>query len=284
MPTSKLIDEIVENIRKNTINNLTKKLDEVDVLILDDIQFLAGKDKTQEIFHNIFNDFYSKKKQIVLSSDRPPKELDLLEARLRSRFGIGLVTDIKKPDFETRMAIINSKLREKSEYLEYEYIEIIAKYVKDNVREIEGAVNIMLTRKNLLGQDLTEKDIYDGLEILGYNVGKESLQDAKIKDADTMNNKSYKSFAKILEYIANYYSISISDIKGNSRKKEVSVARQMLMYIAKKHYGWTLEKIGTYFGGKNHATVIYAIKNFEKLLKSNTTIYNDYHIIIQDLV
>ncbi|MFZ5341424.1 MAG: DnaA ATPase domain-containing protein [Patescibacteria group bacterium] len=113
LPTTKLIDEIVDAIKKNKLTNLMQKFDEVDVLILDDIQFLKEKEKTQEIFHNIFNDFQMKKKQIVLSSDRPPRELTLLESRLRSRFALGLVVDIKKPDFETRIAILQSKLKEK---------------------------------------------------------------------------------------------------------------------------------------------------------------------------
>lgn len=283
LPTSNLIDEIVLNIRKNTLSNLMKKLEEVDILILDDIQFLAWKDKTQEIFHNIFNDFHMKQKQIILSSDRPPKELDLLEARLRSRFSLWLITDIKKPDFETRMAIIISKLREKSEELDWEFVDIIAKYVNDNVREIEWAINIILTRKNLLWKELVENDIYEALETLWYRINWDSKIDAKINSADDMNTKSLKSFWNIVEYIWNYYWISVIDIKWENRKKEVSTARQMLMYIAKKHYWWTLEKIWLYFWWKNHATVIYAINNFEKLLKNNKKIYNDYHIIINDV-
>lgn len=115
LPTSKLVDEIVSAVRGNKLSNLLKKFDEVDVLLIDDIQFIADKEKTQEIFHNIFNDFQMKKKQIILSSDRPPKELSHIEPRLKSRFALGLVTDIKSPDFETRIAILQSKLEQKSE-------------------------------------------------------------------------------------------------------------------------------------------------------------------------
>lgn len=137
LPTSKLIDEIVAALRSNKLPNLLKKFEEVDVLLIDDIQFLADKEKTQEIFYNIFNDFQLKKKQIILSSDRPPKELIHIEPRLKSRFALGLVADIQAPDFETRIAILQSKLEGKGESLDFDFLELIAKHVKDNVRELE---------------------------------------------------------------------------------------------------------------------------------------------------
>ena len=137
LPTSKLIDEIVTAIKGNKLTNVLKKFDDVDVLLIDDVQFLADKDKTQEIFHNIFNDFQLHQKQIILSSDRPPKELVHIEPRLKSRFALGLVADIKSPDFETRIAILQSKLMNKGEDLDFNFLEILAKYIKDNVRELE---------------------------------------------------------------------------------------------------------------------------------------------------
>lgn len=282
LPSTKLIDEIVEAIRKNTLSNLMKKLEQVDVLIIDDIQFLANKEKTQEIFHNIFNDFHINQKQIIISSDRPPKELDLLEARLKSRFALWLVTDVKKPDFETRLAIIHSKLREKWEQLDQSLCETLAKNIQDNIREIEWAINLIMTRKNLLEQEIWEKDIFEALQTLWYNIDKSEQQQVNIINAENKNTKNTKSFWKIVEYVSNYYDIWIFDIKWESRKKEVSMARQMLMYIAKEHFWWTLEKIWDYFGWKNHATVIYAINNFKKLLKNNKQAYNDYQNIIQD--
>lgn len=137
LPTSKLIDEIVLALRGNKLSNLLKKFEEVDVLLIDDVQFLAEKEKTQEIFYNIFNDFQLKRKQIILSSDRPPKELMHIEPRLKSRFALGLVADIQAPDFETRIAILQSKLDVKSESLDFSFLELIAKHIKDNVRELE---------------------------------------------------------------------------------------------------------------------------------------------------
>lgn len=284
LPTTKLIDEIVDAIRTNKLTNLMKKLEEVDVLILDDIQFLAEKEKTQEIFHNIFNDFHMRKKQIIISSDRPPKELNLLEARLRSRFALWLVIDIKKPDFETRSAILKSKLREKWESIDSDYISIIAKHVTNNIRELEWALNIIMTKKNLLGKEIGEIDIIESLETLWYNIKNWNWVNInKIEEAGNKNIRSKDTFSNILEFVSNYYNVSIYDLKWDSRKKEVSLARQMLMYIAKKYFEWTLERIWDYFWWKNHATVIYAINNFEKLMKHNKKIQNDFSIIVEEV-
>lgn len=284
LPTTKLIDEIVESIRKNKLWSLMKKMEDVDILILDDVQFLAEKEKTQEIFHNIFNDFHLRKKQIVISSDRPPRDLKLLEARLRSRFSLWLVVDIKKPDFETRFAILKSKLKNLWEEFDRDLIEIIAKHVNSNIRELEWALNILLTKKNLLGKTINENDVYESLETLWYNIkDKMSLVDKSIDEANTKNNLNNNNFNNIVEYVSNYYNVSIFDIKWDSRKKEVSLTRQMLMYIAKKYFQWTLEKIWDFFGWKNHATVIYAINNFEKTMKFNKKIHNDFNVILEEL-
>jgi chromosomal replication initiator protein len=143
LPTTKFIDELVDSIRKNKLNAFIKKFDSVDVLMLDDIQFLANKEKTQEILHNLFNEFVSKNKQIIISSDRPPKQLPTIEDRLRSRFGQGMITDVSMPDAETRIAIITNYLKARNVVLsqnisiEHEIIEIIANSMDDNIREIE---------------------------------------------------------------------------------------------------------------------------------------------------
>ena len=137
LPATKLIDEIVDATRKNKMHDLMQKLDNIDVLMIDDIQFIAEKEKTQEVFHNIFNDFQTKKKQIILTSDRAPRELTLLEERLRTRFAYGLVCDIKSPDYETRVAILQSKLASRGESIDNENLGLIAKHIKTNVRELE---------------------------------------------------------------------------------------------------------------------------------------------------
>ncbi len=278
LPVGKLIDEIVFAIKGNKLQNLIKKFDDVDALLIDDIQFLANKEKTQEIFHNIFNDFHMKKKQVVLSSDRPPKELINIEPRLKSRFGLWLVADIQAPDYETRLAIAHAKLDIKDEKIDDNLLWIIVSHIKDNVRELEWAINILLTRKKLQGT-VTEHDVNNCLQTLGYMIPKHS--GISVDNANAQNTNSVKNFSDLVDMVAAYYDIAVADIKGESRKKEISTARQILMLLAKKHFGWTLEKIGDFFGGKNHATVIYAIDNITKKCKTDATICHDYNIFTE---
>lgn len=277
LPATKLVDEIVWALQHNKMSTLMRKFDDVDALLIDDIQFLADKDKTQEIFHNIFNDFQSKKKQIIISSDRPPKELLHIEPRLKTRFALGLVADIHAPDYETRIAILQSKLEIKQESIDSELLSIIAQHITSNVRELEWALNILLTRKKLSWNEISEDDVYACLQTLGYS----TQHHMSTFDAVNQNSKSTKSFDTIVEMVANYYSISVAELKSDSRKKEITTARQILMLIAKKHFRRTLEKIWMYFGWKNHATAIYAISNIEKKLKSDVDIQHDYQIFTE---
>ena len=277
LPATKLVDEIVQALQHNKMSTLMRKFDDVDALLIDDIQFLADKDKTQEIFHNIFNDFQSKKKQIIISSDRPPKELLHIEPRLKTRFALGLVADIHAPDYETRIAILQSKLEIKQESIDPELLAIVAQHITTNVRELEWALNILLTRKKLSWNEISEDDVYACLSTLWYS----TQHHMSTFDAVNQNAKSQKSFDTIVEMVANYYSISVAEIKSKKKKKEITTARQILMLIAKKHFKRTLEKIWMYFGWKNHATAIYAISNIEKKLKSDVDIQQDYQVFTE---
>ena len=277
LPATKLVDEIVWALQHNKMSTLMRKFEDVDALLIDDIQFLAWKDKTQEIFHNIFNEFQSKKKQIIISSDRPPKELTQIEPRLKSRFGFWLVADIQAPDYETRIAILQSKLEIKQESIEPELLGIIAQNITSNVRELEWALNTLLTRKKLSWKEtLSEDDVYTCLQSLWY-----SARPTTIWNPNNRNWKSQKNFDTIVEMVANYYWISVAELKSDSRKKEITIARQILMLIAKKYFRWTQQKIWMYFGWKNHATVIYAIWNIEKKLKTDEDIQQDYQIFTE---
>ena len=277
LPATKLVDEIVWALQHNKMSTLMRKFDDVDALLIDDIQFLADKDKTQEIFHNIFNDFQSKKKQIIISSDRPPKELLHIEPRLKTRFALGLVADIHAPDYETRIAILQSKLEIKQESIDSELLSIVAQHITSNVRELEWALNILLTRKKLSWNEISEDDVYACLQTLGYS----TQHHMSTFDAVNQNSKSTKSFDTIVEMVANYYTISVAELKSDSRKKEITTARQILTLIAEKYCRRTLEKIWMYFGWKNHATAIYAISNIEKKLKSDKDIQQDYQIFTE---
>lgn len=279
LPTSKLIDEIINAIKTNKLQNLIKKFEDVDVLLIDDIQFLADKDKTQEIFHNIFNDFHIRKKQIIISSDRPPKELINIVSRLKSRFALWLVVDIQAPDYETRIAILQSKLEKKDENIDFELLSIIAKYVKDNVRELEWALNILLTRKAMWWGRLTEDDVYSCLKTLWYKT--ENNANHQTQDTQQQNLRWSQNFGNIVEMVASYYTISVNEIKSDIRKKEITVTRQILMLLAKKYFWRTLQKIWDYFGWKNHTSVIYAIDNIEKKLHTDENIRHDWNIFVE---
>ena len=307
LPCTKFIDRIIHAVRFNKLDNLKQKLEEVDVLMIDDIQFLAGKDKTQEIFHNIFNDFYAKGKQIVITSDESPKALTLLEPRLQSRFSLWLVADIKRPGLETRIAILQSKAQKKDIQLETSHIQMIAESVDTNIRELEWALNIVMTKKQLLKRDLTEQDIFDSLDTLGIqDVKKVNVQQVSPPDIQSEStpspsddaggvvgtrwmtkseralwggglgwgwwnipNTSVSAYEKKLEAIANYYGLQVEQLKGNRRTKELSFARQCAMYIAKTQFNRSLQKIWNFFGGKNHSSVLYAIKKFDAHIKEN---------------
>ncbi|EKD25533.1 MAG: hypothetical protein ACD_80C00027G0002 [uncultured bacterium (gcode 4)] len=280
LPVTKLVDEIVTAIKANKLTNVLKKFDDVDVLLIDDVQFLAGKDRTQEIFHNIFNDFQGRQKQIILSSDRPPKELVHIEPRLKSRFSLGLIADIKSPDFETRIAILQSKLMSKWEDLDFNLLEILAKYIKENVRELEWALNILLSRKAILHKDVEQQDVFECLKTLWYKV-EHTVEATEV--AVQSNTKGTKNFDLLVDMVAQYYGISVQELKSESRKKEITNARQILMLLAKKYFQRTLERIGDHFGGKGHAAVIYAINNTEKKIKNDQDISHDYEVFVDRL-
>jgi chromosomal replication initiator protein len=163
----------------------------------------------------------------------------------------------------------------KQESIDFELLSLIAQYIKTNVRELEGALNILLTRKKLSSQEVSEADVQACLQTLGYT------EKTISPEMQTKNTKSEQSFETIVEMVGNYYGISVAELKSDSRKKEITTARQILMLIAKKYFKRTLERIGEYFGGKNHATAIYAISNIEKKLKSDTNIQHDYNVFVE---
>lgn len=174
---------------------------------------------------------------------------------------------------------MEAKLEAKQESIDFELLSLVAQHIKTNVRELEGALNILLTRKKLSGREVSEDDVQACLQTLGYT----GSTNFSPEEVSSQNKKSEKSFDTIVEMVANYYSLSVAELKSSSRKQEVSTARQVLMLIAKKYFKWTYEKIGEYFGGKNHATAIYAISNIEKKLKTpeEDTLQRDYQVFIE---
>lgn len=275
LPTSKFIDKVIFAIRHGHLNRFMEQLEQIDVLMLDDIQFLAGKDKTQEIFHNIFNEFYAKNKQIVITSDQAPKALTLLEARLQSRFTLGLIVDIALPDLETRKAILEMKLKQKGQSLSDEIINFLAEHITSNVRELEGAINILITNQQLLWQTLTLEHARGALQTIGITLQKPAAPQATHAGnnptslGSSMRNSQQEDIDTLLEQIVRHFGIEVTALRGQGRTKEISQARQLAMYLIKTKYARSLQRIGDYFWGRNHASVIYAIQMCEKELQEN---------------
>jgi len=246
-------NEIIAAIRENKTSEFKNKYRQADVLLVDDIQFIAGRESTQEEFFHTFNALHTAGKQIVLVSDRPPKEIKSLEDRLRNRFEWGLMADIQAPDFETRCAIIKRKSDLLKLDIKFEVIEFIASKVKTNIRQLEGVVKKLDAMQKL-----------EGRPPIMINA------QAAIKDILNEQMSTPVTIEKIIADVCKVYNVTLTEVKGKSRKQEVSEARKMSMYIVKEVCGLTMEEIGKEFGGRDHSTVVYTIQQVEKKMKESS--------------
>ncbi len=244
-------NQIINAIRENTINELTGFYQSIDVLIMDDIQFLAGKEKTQKIFFHMFNQLHQNRKQIILTSDRAPKDLEGMERRLLSRFKWGLTADLQRPDVETRMAIFANKAAEEGVAVSGEVVEYVCHNVDESVRELEGAIVSLIGRAGLLDRTI---DLNLAREVVGSTVHRASRE---------------VTVDSILELVAEYFNVSVDLVRGQTRKRHVVVARQVSMYLAKKHTEASLKKIGSHFGNRDHSTVIYSCRTVRDLMDTD---------------
>ena len=241
-------NQLIESIAKKSTKRFRAKYRKVDFLLIDDIQFIAGKEATQEEFFHTFNELFDSHKQIVLSSDRAPKELQDVEERLISRFEWGLVTDIQPPDMETRIAILQNKAAEENLHVDPEVIKYIASSVTSNIRELEGALITVLAYGKLTQQAI---DLAMVQQVLGDLIGS-----AKIKPI---------TIEGILKVVAEHFDVRISDIRGRSRQRQYAFPRQLAMYLSKDLIpNVTLSELGEAFGGKDHTTVLYACQKIDK--------------------
>lgn len=261
--SEKFTSGVVTSIKNHSIQEFKSKFKNIDTLIIDDVQFLSGKEKTQEEFFHIFNVLYGKNKQIVISSDRPPKAISALEERLRSRFEGGMTADIGIPDFETRMAILKTKMKEKDFSLPKEILEYIASNIKDNVRELEGALNKLVAHKKL-------NDEIPNLEVT------KSLLENLINSPKRIVTPN-----KIIDAVADFYDIEKKQLFSSSRKREVVRPRQIAMYLLREELENSYPFIGEKFGGKDHTTVIYACEKIEKNLKKKDGLSEEINMIKQ---
>ncbi len=249
--TEQFTNQIIHAIRTNSAGDFVNWYQQIDVLIVDDIQFLANRDKTQEIFFHIFNQLHQSGKQIVLTSDRPPKELAGMAERLISRFKWGLSADLQVPDFETRVAILESKLEETGLKVPRDVIDYICFNIQNNIRELEGVVAGFVARISLTGRNIDTR------------LAQEVINDFLI------NASSDITIDKINTVVAEYFDMDVTRLRSQSRKREVVTARQTAMYLCKKLIKEPLKVIGEAYGGRDHATVIYACRSIQNLIETD---------------
>ena len=249
--TNELIDSI-RNGNNSTMSKFREKYRNIDVLLIDDIQFIIGKESTQEEFFHTFNSLHGAKKQIVISSDKPPKDMEILEDRLRSRFEWGLIVDISSPDYETRMAILRKKEELDGYKIDDEVIEYIAKNVKSNIRELEGSLNKIMAYANLeqkeINLDLAEK---------------------VLKDIISPNQKRIITPELILDIVAEHFDLTASDLIGNKRNSKIVFPRQIAMYLCRNMTEVTLKNIGKVLGGRDHTTIMNGISKIENEVETS---------------
>ena len=249
------INEFVDSIRnKNNISpaEFRKKYRELDVLLIDDIQFLIGKEGTQEEFFHTFNTLYDNRKQIIIASDKPPKDIDNLEERLRSRFEVGLIVDIQMPDVETRMAILRKKEELEGYNIDNEVIKYIADNIKSNVRELEGALTKVVAKSRLVKQPITL-----------------SLAEELLKDHITPSEKREITPKLIIELVAEHYNLKVSDLSSHTKKKNIAYPRQIAMYLCREMTNVPLVTVGELLGGRDHSTVIHGCDRISTDLHTN---------------
>jgi len=243
-------NQVINSIRSNKMEEFRNRYRfGCDVLLIDDIQFIAGKESTQEEFFHTFNTLYESKKQIVLTSDKSPKDMSYLEERLRSRFEWGLLTDIQPPETETRIAIIKNKAESEGIVLPNEVGLYIAKNTTSNIRELEGALTNIIAHAKLLNTEIS------------LDLAKEVLK----KIVKNQDNR-FVTIEGIQKEVANFFGMRVQDLKSERKQKNIAVPRQITMYLARRYTGASYPEIGEKFGGKDHSTVIHAVKKIEKLL------------------
>ncbi|EDT76901.1 chromosomal replication initiator protein DnaA [Clostridium butyricum] len=264
--SEKFTNELINAIKDDKNEDFRNKYRNVDVLLIDDIQFIAGKERTQEEFFHTFNALHDANKQIILSSDRPPKEIPTLEDRLRSRFEWGLIADIQVPDFETRMAILKKKADVENLNVANEVMGYIATKIKSNIRELEGALIRIIAYSSLTNRDVTV-----------------DLATEALKDIISKKQGKHITIDLIQDVVSSYFNLRIEDLKSQRRTRNVAHPRQIAMYLSRKLTDMSLPKIGEEFGGRDHTTVIHAYEKISENLKTDDSLQHTVNDITKKL-
>lgn len=262
----KFTNDLINSIRDKKVELFRQKYRTVDLLIVDDIQFLAGKEQTQEEFFHTFNDIYNVNKQIVITSDRTPKEIPTLEERLRTRFEWGLIADMQPPDLETRIAILKKKIELNNFNISDDILHCIASQIPTNVREMEGALTRIIAYASLLNTNVTLS--------IAHNV---------IRDIIGIKKELFISIEQIQQKTCDYFGVSIHEILSKSRKKEISYARQIAMYLSRELTKISLPKIGEAFGNRDHSTVMHACEKIKTAIEYDSETKNIVNILLSNI-
>ena len=250
-------NDFINSIANNRASVFQSRYREIDILLIDDIQFLQGKDSTQEAFFHTFNTLHDHNKQVVITSDVAPKHLTGFEDRMRSRFEWGLITDVQAPDLETRIAILRKKAQSERLQVPHDILEFMATKVSSNIRELEGTLIRVTAFANL---NKTPVDL--------------QLVQTVLKDLITLDDDNVISPVDIINHTADYFKLTVDDLYGSSRSQAVATARQIAMYLCRELTSLSLPKIGQLFGNRDHTTVMYANKKITELMKERRSIYN----------
>ena len=276
--SERFVSEVVNAIQQKAMPKFKSHYRDVDVLLIDDVQFFLRKKSSQEEFFHTFNELYDANKQIVLTSDRPPSELDDLDQRLTSRFAMGMVAEVLMPDLETRMAILQSKCMQSGMLVDPEVLDFIAANVGTSVRELEGVLRQVIAEAQLESRVPTVRSaavvferLYRAKEIIGYDINnrKDGSEALSAKD--------------VMEVVAGYYRVTIEDLVGEVRKKEIMIPRQVCMYIIRHELAESYEKIGSDFGGRMHTTVINSCNKVMQKLKKDSRLVRDINAIKREM-
>ena len=259
--SEKFTNQIIHAIRNNEIQDFLNFYHQVDILIVDDIQFLANKAKTQEIFFHIFNQLHQDGKQLILTSDRAPKDMEGMEERLISRFKWGLTADLLPPGFETRKAILDKKMKKEDILLPDDVLEFICYNIKSNIRELEGILVSLIAQSSLVEREIDLKLTKEVVQKFVAQISKEI------------------TIESIQDLVANHFNLDIDTIQSKSRKRQIVTARQLAMYFVKKHTNHSLKSIGKAFGGRDHSTVIYSCRTVNDLIDSDRS----FQLIVEEL-